>query len=104
MKFSIGDGPEYEFDETTLLVSEARLIKAHAGMGLKAFGEALEGGDPDALAAMLLIARRRAGEAVRWEDLGSVDLGKLNVVDENTEGESEDPTEPTQTGPELTPE
>jgi len=76
------EGADYEFDDSTLLVEEARLIKKYTGMGLKSFTEASKDGDPDALVAIVYLAKRRAGEAIRWQDLDNLDLAKLEAIDE----------------------
>jgi hypothetical protein len=88
MKFRI-EGDDYEFQEDTLTVAEARLIKKHTGMGLKSFVEGSKDGDPDSLAAVVFLAKRRAGEAVRWQDLDSLDLAKLEAIDETIAEEPE---------------
>lgn len=87
MKFRV-EGEDYEFDESTLTVAEARLIKKHTGMGLKSFAESSKDGDPDALVAIVFLAKRRANEAVRWQDLDNLDLAKLEAIDETVPPDS----------------
>lgn len=84
MKFRI-EGEDLEFEEDTLTVAEARLIKKHTGMGLKSFAEGSKDGDPDALVAIVFLAKRRAGQAVRWQDLDSLDLAKLEAISESVD-------------------
>ena len=81
MKFRI-EGEDYDFDDSTLTVKEARVIKKHTGMGLRSFAEASKDGDPDAIVAIVYLSKRRANEAVRWEDLDNLDLAKMETIDE----------------------
>lgn len=78
MKFKL-EGVEYEFDETKLLVREARELKHYTGMGLKSFGAGLQEGDADALVGMFYLAKRRAGEAVKWADFDELNLAALDM-------------------------
>jgi hypothetical protein len=103
LKFTI-EGRTYDYDETSMPVKEARLIKKHTGFGIVTMANGLREGDPDALVAMIFLAKRRAGEVVRWQDLDDLDLSKLVIVpgddDEENEGEAEagdasDPSIPT---------
>jgi hypothetical protein len=91
MKFKL-DGRSYEFDETRLLVREARELKHHTGMGLRQFGAGLQEGDPDSIVGMLYLCRRRAGEAVKWNDFDELNLTDLQVIpDEEPEAVPADP-------------
>lgn len=102
LKFTI-EGRTYEYDEAMMLVKEARLIKKHAGYGLVSMANGLKDGDPDALVAMIFLAKRRAGEMVRWQDLDDLDLSKLVIVadgddeksDGSEDGDASDPSIPT---------
>lgn len=102
----IGD-KEYEFEDDKLLVKDARLIKKLTGMGLKSFSEGIKDGDPDALCAMVFLAKRKAGEAVQWKDLDELDLATIQSLDDENEEEEEGDkaasADPTVTG-ESTPE
>lgn len=84
------DGQEYEFDETKMLVHEARLIKEHAKLGLLGFGQGLREGDPDAIVALLFLAKRRAGIACRWKDFDGVDLNAVDIIADEPESEEDD--------------
>lgn len=102
LKFTIEDRV-YEYDETSMFVKEARLIKKHAGFGLIGMAQGLRDGDPDALVAMVFLAKRRAGEMIRWQDLDDLDLNKLSIIpadededeDEAEDGDASDPSIPT---------
>lgn len=96
MKIRIGD-EVYPFEGNTMLVSETRLVKKHTGMGLRQLQDGMQNGDPDALVAMLFLAKRRAGVAVRWQDFDEFDLASIDVEDDTAdiddEGEEPDPPE-----------
>jgi len=79
------NGRTYEFDENTLLVREARELKHYTGMGLKQFSEGLAGGDADSIVGMLYLAKRRAGEAVKWEDFDEFNIAELEMVEDEPE-------------------
>lgn len=83
MRFKV-EGTIYEFDETRLLVREARELMHHTGMGLRAFGAGLQEGNPDSIVGMLYLSKRRSGEAVKWSDFDELNLAQidLNVDDE----------------------
>jgi hypothetical protein len=86
------DGEKYEYDDTSLTVKEARVIKKNTGFGLVTWAQALQQGDPDALVAMVWLAKTRAGEAVRWQDFDNMDLAALDLignVDEDDDSEQE---------------
>jgi hypothetical protein len=78
MKFSIEDR-EYEF-EAKITVEEAMIIQDKAGLGLTEFDPALGRGNPYAIAALMLILKKRAGEAVRWQDLLKLDAMTFRMI------------------------
>jgi 2-hydroxychromene-2-carboxylate isomerase len=84
MKFSV-DGVKYEFDMDSLTLDEGEVIEDYAGMTLEEFMRALEATKVRAIRAMVLIAKRRAGEQVEWADLGALDLMSLamSIVEDN---------------------
>lgn len=79
IKFGLG-GTEYEYDDTTMTVAEARIIKKHTAMGLRSWAMGLQDMDPDALVGLVFLAKRRSGEAVRWQDLDSMDIAAISIV------------------------
>lgn len=93
LRFRAGD-QEYDYDETSMLVSEARIIKKHAGFGLTGFAEGLRNGDPDALVAMLFLAKRRSGVACRWQDFDHFDLNTIEVLSSSDDGEEDEAENP----------
>lgn len=86
---------KYEYDDSTLTVKEARVIKKNTGFGLVTWAQGLQIGDPDALVAMVWLAKTRAGEAVRWQDFDNFDLATLDLLsgseDDEPEGDDVDP-------------
>lgn len=82
-------GDKYEFDENKLMTVEARLIKKNTGMGIAEWGEAIQKGDPDALIALIFLAKKRAGEAPRWNDFDDLDL--INDIDVESDPDDDEP-------------
>ncbi|MGH8575347.1 MAG: hypothetical protein ACREXJ_00175 [Gammaproteobacteria bacterium] len=63
------DGQEYEFDPDKLPLAEAIMVKKHTGMGMAPYMQGLRDVDPEAIQAMVFLAKRRAGEKVKFEDI-----------------------------------
>lgn len=102
------EGREYDYDGKILL-SDAMFIHEKSGVGVAGINRALLGdgsrpGDsnPNAIAAWCFLLKRRAGEAVRYDDMAKIDISTFQPVfeekpseDEPTEksaGEAADPT------------
>jgi hypothetical protein len=111
MRFAIEDR-EYEFDGK-LSVEEAMLMHEKTnGLGLIKFNSELADGNPFAIAAWMFLLKRRAGEAVRWQDMLKLDVNTYKPIfdeipgagdsddgDTGTAGEAApDPTTPTASG------
>jgi hypothetical protein len=77
VRFTI-EGKDYEFDRK-LTVEEAMVIQDKAKLGLNEFDPALLRGNPYALCALIYLGKRRAGEAVRFQDLMGLDLLTLTL-------------------------
>lgn len=105
MKFAIEDR-EYEFDgEYT--VAEAMLFFDKAQVGIAELQGALQRGNPYAVATMMYVLKRRAGEAVNWQDMQALPVSALRYIPPSVDelnqlvngdepaskGESLDPTE-----------
>lgn len=90
IKFGLGDS-QYEYDDTSMTVAELRIIKKHAGMGLRSWALGLQDMDPDALVGLVFLAKRRAGEAVRWQDLDNLDIAKIALVAEEDDADADPP-------------
>jgi len=87
------DDREYEFDQNRLALSEAIAVKRANGLTVRGLQEGLQDMDPDALQAMVWLAKRRAGDAVRMVDIefDIVELSRSIRYDEPP-GEQADPT------------
>ena len=81
----IGEGREIEFDQDSMTVKEARLLKKLTGMGLRQFGEGMRNGDIDALMGMVYLAMRRQGVVVPWRSLDDFNIGDLDVLPDDEE-------------------
>lgn len=89
IKFTL-EGESYDYDDSTMTVAEARIIKKHTGYGLRSWALNLQDMDADALVGLVFLAKRRAGEAIRWQDLDNLDIAKIGLVgDEAVEGAEE---------------
>lgn len=56
-------GKDYQFEDTQLGLGEARWIKRETGLYGQKFFEAVQTLDPDAIACLIVLAMRRAGES-----------------------------------------
>lgn len=72
MRFTI-EGREYDFDRK-MTVEEAMVFQDKAGLGLSQIDEELDRGNPYAVTALIYLGKKRAGEAVRWQDLMGLDV------------------------------
>lgn len=63
------DGDDYEYDQNKLDLTEAIIIKKELGLTIADYLEGNRRLDPEALKAMVWLAKRRAGEAVKLRDL-----------------------------------
>ena len=92
INFKVGES-EYAYDDASMTVAEARLIKKHSGFGLKSWAMGLQDMDPDALVGLVFLAKRRAGEAVRWQDLDNLDIAAiaLGTVEDDEEADADPP-------------
>lgn len=76
----IGEGRIVEFDQETMLVKEARLLKKVTGLGLRQFGQGMKDGDVDALMGMIYLAMRRQGVAIQWRTLDDFNINDLEAL------------------------
>lgn len=108
------EGVEYQFDGDHLLLAEAREIKTYTGMSVPKWSAGIDEGDPDAIQSLIYLAKKRAGETLRYSDLDSLDYADIDLapMDDEAEGEQEeagvaqalmDPTPPGDTGTTQTP-
>ena len=107
-------GVEYEFDGDRLLLAEAREIKTFTGMSVAKWSRGIDEYDVDAIQVLIYLAKKRAGETLRFSDLDGVDFAEISLEsmddeEEAAEGEAElpqqqvDPTTPGDTGTTQTP-
>lgn len=101
-------GEPFVFDQDRLSVEEAKQLKRVNGLTPRAFLTGLREYDPDAMDALVRLAKVRAGEQTRLEQviLGDWDLfADLDIEppSENGEGPTVGATPPTSTTPPLTP-
>lgn len=82
IKFELG-GTRYEYDDSMMTVKEARVIKEHTKMGLRSWALGLQDMDVDAIVGLVFIAKRRAGEAIRWQDLDNLNVNDINIVEDD---------------------
>lgn len=75
--YMVISGRRYEIPDKMKL-GEARLMKQIAGVGMAEIETALEKGDPDLVAALVLIVMRRAGRRVTLEQLDDLDITEIN--------------------------
>src|SRR5699024_8785633 len=69
VKISV-DGTTYDFDQSRLMLSEARLIEKSTGMTIPRWQKALDDFNSDALAGLVLLLRRRNGETeLQFDDV-----------------------------------
>jgi hypothetical protein len=96
------EGVVYEFDGDHLLLAEARELKTYTGMTLPKWSAGVDEMDPDAIQALIYLAKKRAGETLRFSDLDSLDFADIELEpmddeEEATEGEPGTPQQ--QVGP-----
>jgi len=77
------DGQWYDFEGDRLLVREARDLQELTGMGLQDFSDGIRHGKVDALVFMLYLARRRAGEPVRFREFDDMNIAELEIEDDS---------------------
>lgn len=105
------NGTFYDFDDREITAGDARFVKKKAEMGLREVDLGAQLGDADALVALAYLAKRQAGEALRWEDLDDLKLvplmeslrEALAAAKEQEGGAGADPTQPSSPTPGTTP-
>jgi hypothetical protein len=97
--FSI-EGTEYEFDDNKLGLDDAIAIEDAFGMTVRGFLIGISMSSGKALKAMVWLAKKRAGEAVRLQDVtfDCVDL-LGNLHRKEPQGDALDPTAGQETTP-----
>jgi hypothetical protein len=95
IKFEV-DGTKYQFNEGRLLGVEASAVKKNTGLTIVDFLNGIIGGDPDALIGMVFIAKKRAGEPVKWNELSETLemfalVKSLSIVDDDAPPADDEP-------------
>lgn len=88
MRLKIGDDT-YDLSWNTLLIAEAKFVKKHTGMTVPEFSQGFEALDPDALQAGIYLAKKRAGEIVRYEDLEDIDIADIDILPDDDEADDD---------------
>ena len=81
------EGTEYEWDTDRLLVAEARELKTYTGFTPPRWLAALDEDDPDAIAGLIYMAKKRAGETLRFSDLDGLDYADFSMEPVGPESE-----------------
>lgn len=99
MHFTLGDR-EYAVTLDRLSIAEAREVKKFTGVTLHSLALAGAGQvDGDVLAAVVYLAKRRAGEEVDWSEIDQVDVFDLaNTIRITTDEDEKPPAGPTANG------
>ncbi|MFJ9374435.1 hypothetical protein [Streptomyces sp. NPDC101455] len=80
-------GDVYEFDGDRMLLSEAREIKTYTGMTIPKWSQGIDEMDPDAIQSLIYLAKKRAGESLRYSDLETLDLKDIDLDPMDDEAE-----------------
>lgn len=85
------EGRTYDYDGK-ISVEDAMFIHEKSGLGMAKFNrELLVELNPSAVAAWIFLLKRRAGEAVRWQDILKLDLRTFTVhFEDEPEEDAED--------------
>jgi hypothetical protein len=86
VKFGIG-GREYEFDGD-LTVEDAIFLQEKTGLGVNQFFEALDQIKGLPVAAWMFLLKRRAGEAVRWDDMMKLNIRTYRIIPDEPAADS----------------
>lgn len=88
-RLRIGD-QQYDFDKSKLMLSEARLVKEWTGLSPAQWEKGLSQMDPDCVAALVGLLKRRAGEEVDFDTL-DFDFGAFGFVEEPADQDEQTP-------------
>ncbi|MGH3693235.1 MAG: hypothetical protein ACRDRX_04415 [Pseudonocardiaceae bacterium] len=94
------DGDEYRFDDDKLSVEEAIAVEDATGMGVRMFHIGITMSSAKALKCLVWLAKKRAGQAVRLDDVtfDCMDLLR-DLRREEPAGDASDPTAGQETTP-----
>lgn len=75
------NGKAYDFDDERMSLGEARWVKAETGLHGPEFFKAVQRMDPDAMAALMVIAMRRAGETdTTMDSIAEAENGYFEMI------------------------
>lgn len=80
------DGRTYDMP-MNLTFRELGLVKRVSGVRSAEINEALEAGDTDVIAALIIIAMRRSGQDVKEDHVLSMDIGSVDIAPDEPEEE-----------------
>lgn len=102
------EGAVYEFDGDRLLLAEARELKTYTGLTPPKWAAGIDEQDPDAIAFLIYLAKKRSGESLRYSDLDTIDYADIEMEHVGAPGDDDaaaeeagtaaDPTPPSGTG------
>lgn len=94
LKFQLGDR-DYRVTLDRLSIAEAREVKRYTGVTLNALVMVSAGQvDGDVLAAVVFLAKRRAGEEIDWSEIDQIDVVTLMSGMSYAEGDETGPSSP----------
>lgn len=91
MRFKV-DGKVYDYDESRLLLPEARMLQAATRLTVGQWQRGLNEGDCDAYAALVWLCERRAGRDIRLDEVDNINIASFEVLDEDDPADPEVPT------------
>ena len=97
MRFAFA-GEEYPWDGKITVREAISIQKNTGGLGVNQIDAELARGNPEAIAAWMLVVMQRAGKAVRWEDIQNLDVRSYRAIPDEVEqrdetsGKAPDPT------------
>ncbi|MEW2300278.1 hypothetical protein AB0958_09885 [Streptomyces sp. NPDC006655] len=97
------EGTVYEFDPGRMLLAEAREIKTYTGMTIPSWSVGIDEMDPDSLQSLIYLAKKRAGESLRYSDLDTLDFADIHLEPMEDEEEAEEGPEAAQQAVDPTP-
>lgn len=83
------EGVAYDFDGDHVLLAEARELKTYTKLTLPRWNQGLDEMDPDAVQFLIFLAKKRAGESLRYSDLDTLDFADIDL--ELVEPEPDEP-------------
>lgn len=83
-------------------LGEAAFIKRQTGQAVGEIARNAALSDAEAIVALIYVAKKRAGEKVRWEDFEDFTVGEIDYIFEDERADDEDETETDEGGADPT--